>query len=61
MVSAGEWIDVISGQTVNVAAGESTLTAQVPAHGVAVWIFDRSVNNAKLNALLVKHQSKLKI
>ena len=61
MVSAGEWVDAISGKTVNVAAGESTLTAEVPAHGVAVWIFEGSVSNAKLNTLLVEHQSKLKI
>jgi cyclomaltodextrin glucanotransferase len=38
MVSVGHWIDALTGDTVEMKTGVSSLTATIPSHGVKVWI-----------------------
>ena len=51
MLQAGRWRNALDGGTVDVAVG-STLDADVPAHGVQVFLLDAAVNDSALrNAL----------
>jgi len=61
MVSVGLWSEALSGGSVNVSSGESTLTATVPSHGVKVWILNDKITNTELLAKLNEQQAKLKI
>jgi len=48
VLDAGEWRDVISGRTVSLGRNGETLSASVPAHGVAVWVHEGIVANDAL-------------
>jgi len=61
MVTAGVWVDAISGETVKVEKGKSELSAKVKAHGVKVWVLNEQVNNQELLSKLSEQQAKLHI
>lgn len=58
-LSTGEWQEQVSGEVANVSGTDKTLTTNVPANGVKVFMFNQPTNNYNQLKRLHKAQKKL--
>ena len=59
LLSSGDWVDIDTGDTFNLAEDAASFSATVPAHGLRVLVFNDVVNNPELIAILDKHMEAL--
>lgn len=52
VLDPGEWRNIITGRTISLSRDGDTLSATVPAHGVAVWVREGVVSNKALRQRL---------
>ncbi|MBW3138236.1 cyclomaltodextrin glucanotransferase [Ferrimonas balearica] len=57
MMQSGQWRDAFSGEVITLAEGEA-LVAEVPAHGVRVFLREGQIEGAELNSALAALQSR---